>query len=94
MQVENAIEALRFVSRYSGTIDLVLSDVSMPDMNGPALCRQLQAARPDLRVLLMTGYMNDEMRRAVDPSRLLTKPFSQSELAQRVRAALDPQRAD
>jgi CheY-like chemotaxis protein len=89
MQVESPSEALRFVSSYSGTIDLVLSDVAMPEMSGVLLCRQLTDARPKLRTLLMSGYVDSELHSDVGASQVLAKPFTQADLARRVRDVLD-----
>lgn len=89
MQCESPSEALRFVNRYTGPIDLVLSDIAMPEMNGLQLCLKLQAQRPELRSLLMSGYVDSEQHPDVDVSQVLAKPFSQAELARRVREVLD-----
>jgi two-component system, cell cycle sensor histidine kinase and response regulator CckA len=89
MQVDGATEALRFASRYSGHIDLVLSDVAMPEMNGVVLCRQLCAARPKLRTLLMSGYVSSSNHPELDPQQVLAKPFTQADLALRVREVLE-----
>jgi len=49
-------EALRIVQEHADTIHLLLTDVLMPDMNGPALAEQVQALRPCTKVLYMSGY--------------------------------------
>ncbi len=83
-------EALRVVARHTGRIDLLLSDVVMPGMNGRELAEKLTAVRPDLRVLLMSGYTDDTaLRRGIHTSRLMHKPFTPDTLAVRVREALD-----
>jgi two-component system, cell cycle sensor histidine kinase and response regulator CckA len=76
--------------RHSAEIDLLLSDVVMPGMNGPALAQRLVAQRPDLRVLFISGYAD-----ASRPFHLsnvhvdfLGKPFQPSVLAGRVREML------
>jgi len=91
MQCESPSEALRFASSYTGRIDLVLSDVAMPEMNGVQLCLKLKGARPELRCVLMSGYVDVERVPAIDLSQVLAKPFTQSELARRIRDALDDQ---
>jgi two-component system cell cycle sensor histidine kinase/response regulator CckA len=89
MQCESPGEALRFVERYSGRIDLVLSDLAMPEMSGARLCQKLKAALPELRYLLMSGYVDSDHHPEVDLSQVLSKPFTQSDLARRVREVLD-----
>ncbi|MCR5873457.1 response regulator [Phenylobacterium sp. J426] len=74
-------------------IDLLFSDIIMPGaMNGIALAAELRARAPDLKVLLATGY-NEELVDA--PHRpdldVLSKPYRQSELADRIRQALNAQ---
>jgi PAS domain S-box-containing protein len=74
-------------------IDLLLSDIVMPGLSGPDLYRQLQAQRPTLRVLFMSGFADDAVlrHRLVDSGTapFLPKPFSVSDLAARVREVLD-----
>jgi two-component system, cell cycle sensor histidine kinase and response regulator CckA len=53
---ENGVDALRVVDEHEGQIDLLLSDVIMPQMPGPQLAKQLLARQPSLRVLLMSGF--------------------------------------
>jgi DNA-binding response OmpR family regulator len=75
---------------HADEIDLLLTDVVMPDMNGPALAQRFVARRPDLRILFMSGYAD-----AVGPLdgvspnvAFLGKPFQGSALAARVRELL------
>jgi two-component system cell cycle sensor histidine kinase/response regulator CckA len=71
-------------------IDLLLTDVVMPTMNGPALAQRLIGFRPELRVLFISGYTDVQMPFGVDNLNVsfLTKPFRASALAERVRAML------
>lgn len=83
--------ALQIAQAHAGPIDLLLTDLIMPGMNGRELAETLQDRRPGLRVLFMSGYSADILRsdgEAFDDSRLLAKPFSIQELALRIRAAL------
>jgi two-component system cell cycle sensor histidine kinase/response regulator CckA len=87
----NGPDALELVSRHEGPIDLLLSDVVMPKVNGPKLAQVLRKLRPNLRVLYMSGYIDGTMR-----SRLfevgggyLQKPFTVANLVRKVRELLD-----
>jgi CheY-like chemotaxis protein len=73
-------------------LDLLLTDVVMPEMQGPEIAERLVAARPGLRVLFMSGYPGDEMLRrgvSADGAAFLSKPFQPATLLSRVRALLD-----
>jgi len=75
-----------------GTIDLLLTDLVMPGMNGAELTNRLLGLRPGLRVLFMSGYPGDVLSRyglSGSSLPLLTKPFDEAELSRRVREALD-----
>jgi two-component system, cell cycle sensor histidine kinase and response regulator CckA len=84
-----AEEALRVAAAYSGTIDLLLTDAVMPGKSGIELANLLTAARPDLRVIIMSGYTAERLggleRAQVE---LLQKPFGPLDLRNRVREAL------
>jgi PAS domain S-box-containing protein len=76
--------------REKRTIDLLLTDVVMPGMNGPALAAQLTAARPTLTVLYTSGYTGQAVGHGVIPegSHFIAKPFTREDLALKVREAL------
>ena len=85
-------EALGLAVRHAGPIDLLLADVVMPGLAGPALAERFAVVRPQARVLLMSGYAGDDLARrglADDAAHFLPKPFTQDLLARRVREALD-----
>jgi two-component system, cell cycle sensor histidine kinase and response regulator CckA len=85
-------EALAIAARHSGPIDLLLSDVVMPEHSGHDLADLLLAGRPGLRVLLMSGYAPGTLpgRAVLDTSHaFIAKPFTGSDLLSAVRRALD-----
>jgi PAS domain S-box-containing protein len=89
-------DALRLVTERDAVIALVITDVVMPGMPGPALAQRLEASHPGLRVLYMSGYADDTMARyGVNEERVsfLAKPFTPSVLAERVREVLDAERS-
>ena len=70
--------------------DLVVSDVVMPNMDGPAMARELRKQRPDMRILFMSGYAEEQLRESInlDKVAFLPKPFSVQQIAEAVRDAL------
>ena len=87
----NAGEALLHSEGYPGTIHLLLSDVVMPQMSGPELAKRLAKARPDIRVLCMSGYTDDSIvRHGVLEAHIafLQKPITPDMLATKVREVL------
>jgi len=84
--------ALQTAKGYAGAIQLLLTDVVMPEMSGPELASKLTTARPDLKVLYMSGYTEETMVQHGMLSgeiTLLQKPFSKDDLLRRVRDAMD-----
>jgi two-component system, cell cycle sensor histidine kinase and response regulator CckA len=77
-------------AEHAGRVDLLLTDVVMPSMNGPALAERLRVQDPDLPVLYMSGYTDHAFASgAYDTSLLLPKPFTPTQLLQAVRSTLD-----
>jgi hypothetical protein len=81
------VEALLVSRAYSGAIDLVLSDVIMPNMPGTELAERIVQERPGVGVLLMTGKTSTGIPPDLLPS-LLRKPFRPQQLLERIRQAL------
>ena len=79
-------EAMRLAERHPGPIHLLVTDMVMPEMSGPALAQQLIAVRPEMAVLYMSGY-SDLVVGEGHP--LLQKPFRPDTVARTVRAVLD-----
>jgi DNA-binding response OmpR family regulator len=83
--------ALESARTHEGRIDILVTDVVMPHMNGPELARLLRETRPDLPVLFISGYSGDGQRLAESESELtayLQKPFQSAELLARIAALL------
>ncbi|MGZ3425158.1 MAG: response regulator, partial [Polyangia bacterium] len=89
LQATDGVEALELARTFAEPIDLVLSDIVMPRMNGIDLTHHLIKARPGVKVLLMSGYPGDAAEVALAPGRLLKKPFERDQLARCVREVLD-----
>jgi|SRR5579872_7397984 len=85
-------EALALSRQYAGTIDLLITDVVMPRMDGLSLIRQILEERPNLRILVMSGRPNVENETLNINFPLLRKPFMPAVFREKVREVLnDPQ---
>ncbi|HJR50194.1 MAG TPA: response regulator, partial [Gemmatimonadales bacterium] len=84
-------DAMLTAEHYERPIDLLVTDVVMPEMGGRELVERLTAKRPNLKVLYISGYTNDEvMRRGVqDSTSFLHKPFTSDDFMRRVREVLE-----
>ena len=93
---EHGDKALRLLRNHKGKVDLLLTDVVMPDMNGKELLTKVEEICPHIRVLYMSGYTDDiiAQRGVLDESaRFIEKPFTVQGLATKVRAALTSKQA-
>jgi two-component system cell cycle sensor histidine kinase/response regulator CckA len=96
LQAEGGQRACELLRAQPGRIDLVLLDMTMPEMDGEQTLQKLRAMRPDLRVVLMTGYAEDDVQRRFEPEQLagfLAKPFAKRELGEVIERAMQPERA-
>jgi PAS domain S-box-containing protein len=92
MVAADGTQALRTFRQHAEEIDLVLSDLVMPNMGGPELARALKHEFPNVKLLLVSGYSGREAaaRRGVDPSiPFLEKPWALEDLLRTVRRTLD-----
>jgi signal transduction histidine kinase/DNA-binding response OmpR family regulator len=88
----NGLEALDVAARADGRIDLLVADVVMPQMGGPALAQRLLALRPDLKVIYVSGYADDALgdRQVLEAgAAFIQKPFPLDTLVRKVREILD-----
>jgi CheY-like chemotaxis protein len=88
--------ALAASARRAGPIDLLVTDVVMPEMTGPALAARIRAERPDVKIIFVSGYTDHRLLEegALDPSApFLQKPFPLAALLRKVRELLDVQGA-
>jgi CheY-like chemotaxis protein len=95
IEARNAGEALLHSESHAGIIDLLLTDVVMPQMSGPALAKRLAEARPTMKVLCMSGYTDDSVvRHGVLQLEIayLQKPITPETLRRKVREVLDAPR--
>jgi len=89
---EHGRQAMDIAAREEGRIDLVLTDIVMPGMNGRGLVERLAGIRPRIKSLYMSGYTDDDIIRRgfIEPSKsFLQKPFTSESLLQTVRKVLD-----
>jgi len=84
-------EGLEVYRANQGRVDLVVSDVIMPEMDGPSLYRELQKHNPALKIIFMSGYPDDAFKNNLEPGAefaFLQKPFSLAQLAAKVKEQL------
>jgi two-component system, cell cycle sensor histidine kinase and response regulator CckA len=85
-------EAIRLAREHSGEIHLLITDVIMPEMNGPNLAKQLQSFCPNLKCLFMSGFTGDLITKhgvLEDGVFFIQKPFTAQTLAESMRKALE-----
>jgi two-component system, cell cycle sensor histidine kinase and response regulator CckA len=91
LEASTGSEALDVFESRQGDVDLVVSDVVMPEMDGPTLMEKLRRDRPDLKIIFISGYAEDSFRKHLAENEdfmFLQKPFDLKELAAAVKAAL------
>ena len=91
LEAASGLEALQFVRDGNHVIDLVVSDVVMPEMDGPTLLREIRKHLPDLKVIFVSGYAEDAFRKNLpegEAFNFLPKPFSLKQLVETVKATM------
>ena len=75
----------------SGAIDLVVSDVVMPEMDGPTLLKEMRQRNPDIRIIFVSGYAEDAFEKSLPENQqfaFLPKPFALSALVEKVKETM------
>ena len=91
LTAENGEEALEMVKAHGGAIHLLVTDVVMPNMDGPTLVRNVRRLRPEIQVIFMSGYAEEAFRRNDEKAEnlhFLPKPFGLKQLAAKVKDVL------
>ncbi len=92
LEARHGRDALTVAGEYAHPIDLLVTDVVMPEMGAGELAEQLRAQRPEMKVLFISGYTNDEVvRRGVKQKEaaFIQKPFTAEDLMRKVREVLE-----
>lgn len=91
---DNSIEALKTFNSAPDTFDLIISDMNMPNLPGDQLTLELKKIRPDIPILICTGFserIDNEIAQEMGVSGILMKPVVRSEMAKMIRNVLDKQ---
>jgi PAS domain S-box-containing protein len=92
LEARNGVDAVRIAAEYTGAIELLVTDVIMPRMGGREAAERVQAARPGIKVLFLSGYTDDAVvRHGIREAEVafLQKPYTPQSLAAKVRQVLD-----
>jgi two-component system, cell cycle sensor histidine kinase and response regulator CckA len=93
IEASNGVEALEVFDEKDGAVDLVVSDVVMPEMDGPTLLRAMRQRNPDLKIIFVSGYAEDAFAKSLEENEkfdFLAKPFALSALVAKVKETMAP----
>ncbi|BAI71850.1 two-component hybrid sensor and regulator [Azospirillum sp. B510] len=90
LEAKNGEAALQQIEANGASIDLLITDVVMPQMDGPTLARHVHELRPEMRVIFISGYAEDRLGEidGVEVAHFLPKPFSLKQLASKVKEVI------
>ncbi|MEH6951061.1 ATP-binding protein [Nitrobacter sp. NHB1] len=91
IEASNGIEALEALDEKDGAVDLVVSDVVMPEMDGPTLLREMRVRNPDLKIIFVSGYAEEAFDKSLPENEqfaFLAKPFALSALIAKVKETM------
>ena len=94
IEASNGVEALEALEEKDGAVDLVVSDVVMPEMDGPTLLKTMRERNPDLKIIFVSGYAEDAFEKSLPKNQqfaFLPKPFTLSQLVAAVKETMTPQ---
>ena len=91
LEAGNGVEAIDVLEKSGKPVDLVVSDVVMPEMDGPTLARELRTRNPDLKIIFVSGYAEDAFQKNLPEHgqyAFLPKPFTLKQLVAAVKETL------
>jgi two-component system, cell cycle sensor histidine kinase and response regulator CckA len=91
LEAGNGVEAIEVLEKYQGKVDLVVSDVVMPEMDGPTLLRELRSRDPALKIIFVSGYAEDAFQKHLPADgkyAFLAKPFTLKQLVNEVKVTM------
>ena len=93
IEASNGIEAMEALEEKNGAVDLVVSDVVMPEMDGPTLLREMRIRNPNLKIIFVSGYAEEAFDKSLPENEqfaFLAKPFALSALVAKVKETMAP----
>jgi two-component system cell cycle sensor histidine kinase/response regulator CckA len=93
IEASNGLEAMEALEEKNGAVDLVVSDVVMPEMDGPTLLKNMRERNPDLKIIFVSGYAEDAFEKSLPENQqfaFLPKPFTLSQLVAAVKETMTP----
>jgi two-component system cell cycle sensor histidine kinase/response regulator CckA len=91
LEAGNGVEAIEVLAKSDWQVDLVVSDVVMPEMDGPTLLRELRSRNPTLKIIFVSGYAEDAFQKHLPADgqfMFLAKPFTLKQLVNAVKETL------
>ncbi len=91
LEAENGVEAVSMFEQHGGAVDLVVSDVVMPEMDGPTLLKELRKRNPQLKIVFVSGYAEEAFAKSLPQGQqfsFLAKPFTLKQLIAQVKETM------
>jgi two-component system cell cycle sensor histidine kinase/response regulator CckA len=91
IEASNGIEAMEALEEKDGAVDLVVSDVVMPEMDGPTLLREMRKRNPNLKIIFVSGYAEEAFDKSLPENEqfaFLPKPFALAALVEKVKETM------
>ena len=92
LEASNGVEAIAVLQERAGEVDLVVSDVVMPEMDGPTLLKEMRKRNPELKIVFVSGYAEDAFEKNLPEGQqfaFLAKPFTLKQLIAVVKETID-----
>ena len=91
IEAANGVEAMEALEEKNGAVDLVVSDVVMPEMDGPTLLKEMRQRNPNLKIIFVSGYAEEAFDKSLPENEqfaFLPKPFALSALVEKVKETM------